>query len=145
MTTRYALTTIRRKQRQGNMRLALNDEIKRDRAPRRSPDLQPFGHRPKACQCAIAFSTHFASKPRVSPTSISSGLASSEKKTSPQTSLLHDTMIFWKLNVRMQLHKPLNAKGLAPRARFELATLRLTAECSTIELPGIRTTYLFSF
>jgi hypothetical protein len=25
---------------------------------------------------------------------------------------------------------------LAPRARFELATLRLTAECSTIELPG---------
>src|SRR6266852_1121334 len=27
---------------------------------------------------------------------------------------------------------------LAPRARFELATLRLTAECSTIELPGNR-------
>ena len=27
---------------------------------------------------------------------------------------------------------------MAPRARFELATLRLTAECSTIELPGIR-------
>ena len=27
-------------------------------------------------------------------------------------------------------------KELAPRARFELATLRLTAECSTIELPG---------
>jgi hypothetical protein len=26
--------------------------------------------------------------------------------------------------------------NLAPRARFELATLRLTAECSTIELPG---------
>src|SRR5271156_5880801 len=26
--------------------------------------------------------------------------------------------------------------SLAPRARFELATLRLTAECSTIELPG---------
>ena len=25
---------------------------------------------------------------------------------------------------------------MAPRARFELATLRLTAECSTIELPG---------
>ncbi len=25
---------------------------------------------------------------------------------------------------------------LAPRARFELATLRLTAECSTVELPG---------
>jgi hypothetical protein len=25
---------------------------------------------------------------------------------------------------------------VAPRARFELATLRLTAECSTIELPG---------
>ena len=36
----------------------------------------------------------------------------------------------------MQFHKRLNAKGLAPRARFELATLRLTAECSTIELPG---------
>src|SRR5690242_21711963 len=29
-------------------------------------------------------------------------------------------------------------KPLAPRARFELATLRLTAECSTIELPGNR-------
>ena len=28
-------------------------------------------------------------------------------------------------------------KKVAPRARFELATLRLTAECSTIELPGI--------
>ena len=28
---------------------------------------------------------------------------------------------------------------LAPRARFELATLRLTAECSTVELSGIRT------
>jgi hypothetical protein len=27
-------------------------------------------------------------------------------------------------------------RELAPRARFELATLRLTAECSTIELPG---------
>jgi hypothetical protein len=30
-------------------------------------------------------------------------------------------------------------ENLAPRARFELATLRLTAECSTVELPGIRT------
>lgn len=29
-------------------------------------------------------------------------------------------------------------RRLAPRARFELATLRLTAECSTIELPGNR-------
>src|SRR5208282_284239 len=29
-------------------------------------------------------------------------------------------------------------KNMAPRARFELATLRLTAECSTVELPGIR-------
>src|SRR5258706_16328913 len=28
---------------------------------------------------------------------------------------------------------------MAPRARFELAALRLTAECSTVELPGIRT------
>jgi hypothetical protein len=27
-------------------------------------------------------------------------------------------------------------KNMAPRARFELATLRLTAECSTVELPG---------
>jgi hypothetical protein len=27
---------------------------------------------------------------------------------------------------------------MAPRARFELATLRLTAECSTVELPGNR-------
>jgi Schlafen group 3, DNA/RNA helicase domain len=32
---------------------------------------------------------------------------------------------------------------LAPRARFELATLRLTAECSTVELPGIRADNLF--
>ena len=29
-------------------------------------------------------------------------------------------------------------RGMAPRARFELATLRLTAECSTVELPGNR-------
>ncbi len=41
---------------------------------------------------------------------------------------LHDTMIFWKQIVRMQIHKRLNSKDLAPRARFELATLRLTAE-----------------
>jgi hypothetical protein len=34
-------------------------------------------------------------------------------------------------------------RELAPRARFELATLRLTAECSTIELPGNRTADLF--
>ena len=34
--------------------------------------------------------------------------------------------------------KILGQKELAPRARFELATLRLTAECSTIELPGNR-------
>jgi len=27
-------------------------------------------------------------------------------------------------------------ESLAPRARFELATLRLTAECSAVELPG---------
>jgi len=40
---------------------------------------------------------------------------------------LHDTMIFWKQIVRMQIHKRLNSKDLAPRARFELATLRLTA------------------
>src|SRR2546421_13060838 len=58
---------------------------------------------------------------------------------------LHDTMIFWKQTVRMQVHKRLNSKNLAPRARFELATLRLTAECSTVELPGNRSTYLFSF
>jgi hypothetical protein len=34
-------------------------------------------------------------------------------------------------------------ENLAPRARFELATLRLTAECSTIELPGNGTGYLY--
>src|SRR5260370_16169775 len=39
----------------------------------------------------------------------------------------------------------LRNRKLAPRARFELATLRLTAECSTVELPGNRTTALFSF
>ena len=32
-------------------------------------------------------------------------------------------------------------KSMAPRARFELATLRLTAECSTIELPGNSTAW----
>src|SRR6266404_1232179 len=37
-------------------------------------------------------------------------------------------MIFWKQNVRIGFQKCLNAKKLAPRARFELATLRLTAE-----------------
>ena len=58
---------------------------------------------------------------------------------------LHDTMIFWKQIVRMQIHKRLNSKDLAPRARFELATLRLTAECSTVELPGNRATCSFSF
>ena len=42
---------------------------------------------------------------------------------------LHDTMIFWKQIVRMQIHKRLNSKDLAPRARFELATLRLIALC----------------
>jgi hypothetical protein len=35
-------------------------------------------------------------------------------------------------------------EDLAPRARLELATLRLTAECSTIELPGSCATTLFS-
>ena len=40
---------------------------------------------------------------------------------------LHDTMIFWKQIVRMSFQKCLSAKDLAPRARFELATLRLTA------------------
>ncbi len=38
-------------------------------------------------------------------------------------------MIFWKQIMRMQLHKRLNARELAPRARFELATLRLTDSC----------------
>jgi hypothetical protein len=51
---------------------------------------------------------------------------------------LHDTMIFWKQIVRMQLHKRLNARELAPRARFEPATLRLTAEKPTSsELAGV--------
>ncbi len=35
--------------------------------------------------------------------------------------------------------------SLAPRARFELATLRLTAECSTVELPGNALRCAFSF
>ena len=54
-------------------------------------------------------------------------------------------MIFWKQIVRMQIHKRLNSKDLAPRARFELATLRLTAECSTVELPGNGLRCAFSF
>ena len=33
---------------------------------------------------------------------------------------------------------------MAPRVRLELTTLRLTAECSTVELPGIRATLSFS-
>src|SRR3984885_12269265 len=46
------------------------------------------------------------------------------------------------LNNSSRAHQPpwrscSSSKRLAPRARFELATLRLTAECSTIELPGI--------
>ena len=34
---------------------------------------------------------------------------------------------------------------VAPRARFELATLRLTAECSTVELPGNGPSYEFDY
>ena len=41
----------------------------------------------------------------------------------------------WILN-RQKDRRRQNSKGMAPRARFELATLRLTAECSTVELPG---------
>ena len=37
-------------------------------------------------------------------------------------------MIFGKQNERMTFRKQFNFKKLAPRARFELATLRLTAE-----------------
>ena len=36
-------------------------------------------------------------------------------------------------------------RELAPRGGFEPPTFRLTAECSTIELPGNRATTLFSF
>jgi|GEM_PF-6621817 len=67
------------------------------------------------------------------------GWAGGERETSPCPTLLHDTMIFWKQNVRMQFHKRLNSQKLAPRARFELATLRLTAEAVKIPsaLPGV--------
>jgi hypothetical protein len=37
---------------------------------------------------------------------------------------------------RNRVGKRVLRKDLAPRARFELATLRLTAECSAVELPG---------
>src|ERR1700730_12049241 len=37
------------------------------------------------------------------------------------------------------------SRDLAPRGRFELPTFRLTAERSTIELPGNCATHLFSF
>src|SRR5258708_33521381 len=47
-------------------------------------------------------------------------------------------------NALPKLCNLLRIKILAPRARFELATLRLTAECSTIELPGKRRTDFFS-
>ena len=36
-------------------------------------------------------------------------------------------------------------RELAPRGGFEPPTFRLTAECSTIELPGNRSTSSFSF
>ncbi len=52
-----------------------------------------------------------------------------ERQVEQEKTRLHDTMIFWKQIVRMQLHKRLNARDLAPRARFELATPRLTALC----------------
>src|SRR5258708_40276083 len=48
-------------------------------------------------------------------------------------------MLFDK-NGDSRIFKYLKLKNLAPRARFELATLRLTAECSTVELQGSRAT-----
>jgi hypothetical protein len=43
------------------------------------------------------------------------------------------------LDLAAELRAPTKfMKELAPRARFELATLRLTAECSAVELPGNR-------
>src|SRR5579859_39380 len=36
----------------------------------------------------------------------------------------------------LESFNPLRTWKLAPRGRFELPTFRLTAECSTIELPG---------
>src|SRR4249919_2454636 len=51
-------------------------------------------------------------------------------------------MVFLEANVMFGFYNRLNSRRLAPRARFELATLRLTAECSTIELPGSRTDFL---
>jgi len=51
-----------------------------------------------------------------------------ERKTTPNATHLHGTIIFWKQNVRMPLYERLNDNDLAPQARFELATLRLASE-----------------
>ena len=48
-------------------------------------------------------------------------------------------------NALPKLSNLLRTKILAPRGGFEPPTFRLTAECSTIELPGNRATHLFSF
>jgi hypothetical protein len=63
-------------------------------------------------------------------------------------SLFHDTYmtLAWPENkiCERRFSKSLKEKeNLAPRARLELATLRLTAECSTVELPGNRATLFF--
>jgi hypothetical protein len=44
----------------------------------------------------------------------------------------------WEGMERIEEFNRLKILRMAPRARFELATLRLTAECSTVELPGSR-------
>ena len=55
----------------------------------------------------------------------------------PRTQSTTDAQAFGRKPNALPTHcNCLKAKGLAPRARFELATLRLTAECSTVELPG---------
>jgi hypothetical protein len=56
----------------------------------------------------------------------SSDIFASERDIAPKTK---------KLDACRVVSKP-KEEDLAPRARFELATLRLTAECSAVELPG---------
>src|SRR5882724_722123 len=56
----------------------------------------------------------------------------------PPAPLLRTTDFYLTRDARFEKSRSGGNKKLAPRARFELATLRLTAECSTVELPGNR-------
>ena len=89
---------------------------------RASFELIAFSNAPERLLCSVVHSSGSGLASR----GAGCGLAFLVAKTR-----LHDTMVFWKQIVRMQLHKRLNARELAPRARFELATLRLPVAAFT--------------